>query len=121
MRSDQYVDLAVMRGDPSDGIPGVPGVGEKTGSALLREYGSLDGILQAASGPPKSPLTPRIQGLLKEHADAVRVARTVATAVRTLDIEVASTVPTKAFDESRMNALVEQWGLQRFIPKWFPN
>ncbi|MDO8731159.1 MAG: 5'-3' exonuclease [Actinomycetota bacterium] len=121
VRADQYVDLAVMRGDPSDGIPGVPGIGEKTGAALLHEYGSLDGILQAATGPAKSPLTPRIQGLLIEHSEAVRIARTVASAVRDLEVEIVPAIPSQAKDPVRLNAIVEEWGLRRFIPKWFPS
>jgi len=120
VNASQYVDLAVMRGDPSDGIPGVPGIGEKTAAALLKEYGDLDGILQAARGPAKSPLTPRIQGLLREHADAVRTARTVATAVRELPLTVDANVPSKAKDSTRVSALIEQWGLERFVPDWFP-
>ncbi|MDP2013938.1 MAG: 5'-3' exonuclease [Actinomycetota bacterium] len=120
VRADQYVDLAIMRGDPSDGIPGVPGIGQKTASALLHEYGSLDGILDAAKGPAKSPLTPRIQGLLLEHADEVRTARTVATAVRDLHVQVDPAVPERARDGVGVARIVEQWGLQRFIPDWFP-
>src|SRR5207245_10995899 len=42
---DRYFDYAVLRGDPSDGLPGVRGIGEKTASDLLRKYGSLDALL----------------------------------------------------------------------------
>lgn len=42
-----YADFAILRGDPSDGLPGVPGVGAKTAAGLIRRYGDLDGILQA--------------------------------------------------------------------------
>jgi 5'-3' exonuclease len=42
-----YGDFAVLRGDPSDGLPGVPGVGEKSAAALIRAFGSLDGIITA--------------------------------------------------------------------------
>ena len=45
---EQYADFATMRGDSSDGLPGVPGVGEKTAASLLRTYGDLDSILAAA-------------------------------------------------------------------------
>ena len=47
----QYADFATMRGDASDGLPGVPGVGEKTASALLLKYGDLRGIIAAAEDP----------------------------------------------------------------------
>ena len=45
-----YKDFAVLRGDPSDGLPGVRGVGEKTAAALIRRYGSLEGVIEAAQG-----------------------------------------------------------------------
>lgn len=121
VRADQYVDLAVMRGDPSDGIPGVPGIGEKTAAALLHEYDSLDGILHAAAGPAKSPLTPRLQALLIEHSTALGTARIVATAVRDLQCAVDTSIPVPAKDSARLSEIVEQWGLRRFIPDWFPS
>lgn len=46
IRADQYVDYAAMRGDPSDNLPGVPGIGEKTASKLLQEYEHLEGIYE---------------------------------------------------------------------------
>ena len=46
-----YAELALMRGDPSDGLPGVPGVGEKTAATLLAQHGSLEQILAAAHDP----------------------------------------------------------------------
>ncbi|MFB7707250.1 5'-3' exonuclease, partial [Streptomyces niveus] len=52
-----YVDLALLRGDPSDGLPGVPGIGEKTAAKLLDAYGDLAGIM-AAVDDPRSKLTP---------------------------------------------------------------
>src|SRR3989442_9339700 len=52
-----YADLALLRGDPSDGLPGVPGIGEKTAAKLLAMYGSLAGIM-AAVEDPKAKLTP---------------------------------------------------------------
>ncbi|HET9080638.1 MAG TPA: 5'-3' exonuclease [Trebonia sp.] len=44
---DRYADFAVLRGDPSDGLPGVPGIGEKTAAALIRAFGSLDSVKEA--------------------------------------------------------------------------
>jgi len=47
-----YIDFALLRGDPSDGLPGVAGIGEKTAARLLAQYGSLDRILAARDLPP---------------------------------------------------------------------
>ena len=48
---EQYADFAAMRGDPSDGLPGVKGVGDKTAASLLQQYADLDGIIAAAADP----------------------------------------------------------------------
>jgi 5'-3' exonuclease len=72
----QYVDFAVMRGDASDGLPGVPGIGEKTAAALLAAHGDLDGI-QAAAADPGSDLRPRIRQSLLDSRDYIKAARTV--------------------------------------------
>src|SRR5215210_2741507 len=63
-----YADFAVLRGDPSDGLPGVAGVGAKTAVALINEFGSLAGIREAAAAAvvPKPPLTAAV--LKKLHA-----------------------------------------------------
>ena len=72
---DRYIDYALMRGDPSDGIPGVPGIGEKTASALLAKYGSLDAILAATD------LSPTIRARLRAAADYLVAARRVVAPV----------------------------------------
>ena len=48
--AEHYADFAVLRGDPSDGLPGVAGVGEKTAAALVSRFGSIEQILEAAVG-----------------------------------------------------------------------
>jgi 5'-3' exonuclease len=116
---EQYVDMAVLRGDPSDGIPGVPGIGAKTAPALIAHFGSLDHLLEAAQAAvPARPLTPRIAGALLEHRDSVLKARTVATAVADLDITVDPLLPRAPRDADALHAVVEQWGVSRFIPSF---
>lgn len=73
-------DFIALRGDPSDGLPGAPGIGEKTAAQLLRRHGSLDGAIAAAGGE-----RPRIAAALTEHADALRAYREIAT-LRTFDV-----------------------------------
>lgn len=72
----QYVDYAVMRGDPSDGLPGVTGIGEKTAASLLAEHGDLEAIAEATT------LSPSIAAKLGAAADYIGRARQVV-AVRT--------------------------------------
>ena len=68
----RYFDFAVLRGDPSDGLPGVRGIGEKTAGALLAKYGSLDAVVEAARGATSGPLQKVASSL-----DYIERARTV--------------------------------------------
>ena len=69
----QYADFATMRGDASDGLPGVAGVGEKTASALLLKYGDLKGIV-AAANDPDSDMAPSPRKKIVAAADYLAVA-----------------------------------------------
>ncbi|MFE3828642.1 5'-3' exonuclease H3TH domain-containing protein [Streptomyces sp. NPDC059092] len=106
-----YVDLALLRGDPSDGLPGVPGIGEKTAAKLLDAYGDLAGIM-AAVDDPASRLTPSQRKRLDGAREYVAVAPTV--------VRVAGDVPLPAFDPAlpagprdpaMVDALATRWGL----------
>jgi 5'-3' exonuclease len=68
-----YAELALLRGDPSDGLPGVPGIGEKTASSLLRSHGSLAELLAAAANP-KSDVAKGIRTKLSAAADYIEAA-----------------------------------------------
>src|SRR5688572_6809871 len=79
---DQYAILAALRGDPSDNIPGVPGVGEKTAAKLINEFGDLDAIfanLDKVKGK-------KLPALLAEHEEAVRIGFEVARLQRDLQV-----------------------------------
>ncbi|MFD7624753.1 5'-3' exonuclease H3TH domain-containing protein [Streptomyces sp. NPDC059851] len=106
-----YADLALLRGDPSDGLPGVPGIGEKTAAKLLDTYGNLAGII-AAVDDPKSKLTPVQRKRLAESRPYLAVAPKV--------VRVATDVPLPAFDPALptapaqpelVDALAHRWGL----------
>ena len=80
--ASRYADLAVLRGDPSDGLPGVRGVGEKTAAALIQAFGGLDGILAAAADADSPrPMTPTVrQRLLESREEILRAERVVRLA-----------------------------------------
>ena len=106
-----YVDFAVMRGDASDGLPGVPGIGEKTAAALLEEYGDLDGIL-AAADDRTSAIKPRIRQSLQDSRDYIAAARTVVTvSADACPTEVVLRSPLTDAQRSDLTAFGEQWGL----------
>lgn len=92
-----YRDFAVLRGDPSDGLPGVRGIGEKLAASLVARYGSLDGVLDAAADPTN-------QGLaivkVRRDLDYVKKAVQVVTIPTDLPIpEVDITRPRTGPDE----------------------
>ena len=70
-----YADFAILRGDPSDGLPGVPGVGEKTASLLIAKHGSLAGVLRASKGATSGPLgkVAAAEDYVRRAADVVRM------------------------------------------------
>src|SRR6185437_10519778 len=71
-----YAELALLRGDPSDGLPGVPGVGEKTAATLLAQHGSLENML-AAAHDPKSKMAKGLRAKLLSATDYINAAGTV--------------------------------------------
>lgn len=106
-----YADLALLRGDPSDGLPGVPGIGEKTAAKLLRTFGDLDGIL-AAVDDPTAPLTPA----QRRRLDASRPYLALATKVVRVATDVplpdrAPALPKAPRDAPALDALNARWGL----------
>src|SRR4051794_6419251 len=81
----QYADFAALRGDPSDGLPGVAGVGEKTAATLLNRFGDLPGIV-AASLDPDADLAPGPRRKIKDAAGYLEAAPTVVAVARHLDL-----------------------------------
>jgi 5'-3' exonuclease len=78
-------DFIALRGDPSDGLPGAPGIGAKTAAELLRRHGSLEGALHAAAHTPTQE-RPRVVAALRENAQLLRTFREIATLVR-IDVQ----------------------------------
>ncbi|GAA2235389.1 5'-3' exonuclease [Kitasatospora cystarginea] len=106
-----YADLAALRGDPSDGLPGVKGVGEKTASQLLREYGDLAAV-RAAALDPASRLTPaRRKNLLEGSAYLDVAPKVVRVAVDVPLPAVDATLPREPLDPMTLEELSARWGL----------
>jgi 5'-3' exonuclease len=108
----QYADFATMRGDASDGLPGVAGVGEKTAVALLSDYGGLDGIV-AAAADRDSGMAASMRAKIHAAADYLSVAPSVVKVVRDLklpefDARIRSSTPEQSAQLDRLSA---GWGL----------
>jgi len=106
-----YADFAALRGDPSDGLPGVPGVGEKTAAALIRAFGSIDGITAALdAGHGGFPRGSRDK--LAKARDYLDIALSVVKVVDDAPLpEVDGTLPAVPPDPGRLAELGERWGL----------
>ncbi|AZZ83773.1 5'-3' exonuclease [Gordonia sp. CNJ-863] len=107
-----YAEMSMLRGDPSDGLPGVPGIGEKTAAKLISEYGSLD-ALEAAARDSSSKVPTRARKALLAAEDYLEAARTVVS-VRT-DAETIDSgpdlLPSEPADPEALAALVEELGI----------
>lgn len=107
-----YAEMAILRGDPSDGLPGVAGIGEKTASKLLHEFGDLDG-LQRAAGAADKRVSTRQRKSLADGADYLTAARTVVF-VRT-DADIVGLgddhLPSEPADPAALADLIEELGI----------
>jgi 5'-3' exonuclease len=82
---EQVPDLIALRGDPSDGLPGAPGVGVKTAAELLARHGTLEGVLAAAESSDRQT-RPRATAALLANAELLRTFKDIAT-LRRIDVE----------------------------------
>lgn len=105
-----YVDYAVLRGDPSDGLPGVKGIGDKTAATLIHRFGDLDGIV-AATKDPSSDLSPSQRARIVAAADYLKPARAVVAAVADLDLEPVPRWSEERIDRVRFDQRASDLGL----------
>ncbi|MDQ4047517.1 MAG: flap endonuclease, partial [Actinomycetota bacterium] len=109
----QYADYATLRGDASDGLRGVSGIGEKTAASLLLQYGTLEGLLEAAADPG-SRVTGIVRAKLAAAADYLVAAPAVVNVVR--DLKLPSLEEARA--ELRPVAGEARAELERLAAEW---
>ena len=114
-----YPDFAVLRGDPSDGLPGVPGVGERTAAALVNRFGGIHDILEAARDDDSGGFPAGSRAKVLAAAAYLAVAPGVVNG----QIDVALTdplddaLPTAPASPERLIQLSDRWGLERPIER----
>jgi len=108
---DRYADFSILRGDPSDGLPGVKGIGEKTAASLITDHGSLAAV-RAAAADDSVTMAAGVRRKLLEAADYLDLAPNVVSVVRDVPIPPhdARIVPAPT-DVARFEQLVTRWGL----------
>ena len=107
-----YAEYAVLRGDPSDGLPGVKGVGDKTAAALVSRFGTVEGILAALDDGTQDGFPAGARAKLEAARDYLTVAPAVTRTVRDLPIgELDDALPRAPREPERLLALSDRWGL----------
>jgi DNA polymerase-1 len=122
---EQVPDFIALRGDPSDGLPGAPGIGAKTAAELLREHGTLEALLSAAGADASEEdadaaavrasklMRPRIAAALRDNAELLRQFKQIATLQR-IDVEL----PVKrGTDFARGANMASEIGMQRLAER----
>ena len=103
IRPDQYVEYAALRGDTSDNLPGVPGVGEKTASRLIADYGDLDNLYMSVA-----ELTPKLRENLAAHRQQVFLNRELMHLVDDMDLGVEiEELRTREWDRNQVKDLFD--------------
>ncbi|ACU71361.1 5'-3' exonuclease [Catenulispora acidiphila DSM 44928] len=113
----EYADFAALRGDPSDGLPGVSGIGEKTAAALISQYKDLAGV-RAAAEDPASTLKPAQRKRIAEAAGYLDAAPTVVRVVRDAPVvEHDDRLPREPKDPIMAAMLAEKFGVKTAVAR----
>jgi 5'-3' exonuclease len=113
IRGRDYADFSALRGDPSDGLPGVAGVGEKTAAALISEFGDLAGV-RAAATDPESSLKAGARKRIIEASDYLDAAPIVVKVVHDAPVsQHDDRLPRTPADPDALLVLSERYGIAR--------
>lgn len=115
--AEHYADFAVLRGDPSDGLPGVPGVGEKTAAALVSRFGSIEDIVTAVrAGDEGFPAGAAAK--VRKALDYLAVAPAAVRGRTDAPVaEVDDALPARPRDEARLDRLAAELGLENSVAR----
>jgi 5'-3' exonuclease len=103
IRPQQYVEFAMLRGDPSDGLPGIVGIGPKRAAQLLNQYGSVQGLLDHADRQ-----TPKLSENLRDASEYLDAMRTVVTLIDDAEVEMTEQHQP---DDDELRELAERFNL----------
>jgi DNA polymerase-1 len=115
IKTNQYIEYLALKGDPSDNIPGLPGVGEKTAINLLLKYENISNIYKNIND-----LTPKLKETFSVNRDLLDISKILATIKQDLEIDIPETKTTETifFDDSVLNKAegeISKYELSRFL------
>jgi len=118
LKPDELIDYKALRGDPSDNIPGVRGIGEKGAAELIKEFGSLEKIYKYLEGKKTDKISERTAKLLREQHKEALVSKRLVTIVR--DVPIEFNLKECAFnkpDRAEIIRLFEEFGFKSLIKR----
>ena len=110
----QYADMSILRGDPSDGLPGIPGIGARTAAGLMERYGSLDALLEDVRAGT-APIRAGIARAVLDGADYLSRAPAVVKVADAPVAELDPTIPPFPHDAEALVALADRWGVEASV------
>ena len=112
-----YADFAMLRGDPSDGLPGVAGIGAKTAATVVAQFGTIEQIVAAAKSGDKA-MSNSVRVKVMAALDYLAVAPAVVRGRTDVPVEqLRTTIPATPADPEMLAALGEQFGIQSAIQR----
>src|SRR5215216_954881 len=113
IRPEQIPDFIGLKGDTSDNIPGIPGIGDKTAGQLVAQYGSLEGVLEHVD-----ELSPARGRALREHAEQARSSKELATMRRDLQLDCdPADLVLRPPDRSRLKEMFRQYEFRNLLQR----
>ena len=110
----QLIDLKGLKGDPSDNIPGVPGIGEKTATKLIQQFGSMEGIYHHIG----EVVPERVQKLLKDGENEARQSKELVTIVTDMPVALdLNACRVSAYERDRVAELFRELEFSSLLPK----
>jgi 5'-3' exonuclease len=118
---EAYAEMAMLRGDPSDGLPGVPGVGAKTAATLVSRFGSWTELCEAVLDRTDARLAPPVRSKLTAAAGYLAVVEPVVRVALDADVHLDrdDALPAAPADPDRLAELAERWGLGSSVDRLY--
>ena len=113
----QLIDFKALRGDTSDNIPGVPGVGDKTAAKLVQDFGSIESLLERVDELPEG----RLKTSLKANTDQVRLGKRMVTIVRDVPIELdLESARWTRYDYEKVRLVFDRFEFRQLLSRFPP-